>query len=222
MSYPPAGLVDLLRSAGLASPEGADPAAFERADAKEYLFDPERTVAMLAERLGVLHALEVHSPGLADDVPHVSMRDVVADAARATAAAPDAPLDAAYSHMDRPALLEVLDLGADRLGEAGDGDVVLTHGSPSLGTLLCSLGSAVGFTCWDDMAIADRHRDLARVASSLSGTVGPMILPVFFEHYGRHPGLARLDWWLLAEQLLGPLALGDESDVSGASGEGRR
>lgn len=211
MSGPSARLLEVLRSLGVAAPEDATSVRFDRAGAMEYRFDPQRTVAMLAERLATLHALDADSLPDADHVARVTMSDVVAEAATVTAAAPDAPLDAAYAHMTRPALLEVLESGVQRLGELDEADLVLTHGVPDLDVLVCAGGEAVGFARWDAMALADRHRDLAYVAAHLRSVMGPAIVPVFFERYRPDSDLVRLDWWLLATELLGSPDIGNAS-----------
>lgn len=183
-------------------PESTDSTSLEPASTIEYRFDPEHTAAMLAEKIESLHALDVSSLAGSDVVPRITMRCVVNEARRATVAAPDAPVDAAYAHMSRPALLEVLESGVQRLGEVDEAQMVLTHGAPDLDSLLCADGRAVGFTHWDQVALADRHRDLAHAAATLAAAMGPAIVPGFFERYETRPVLARLDWWLLAEQLV--------------------
>lgn len=197
-------------------PKGTAPASLDPASAIEYRFDPEHTVAMFAERIAHLHALDVSSLSDGDLVARVTMRCVVAEARRVTAAAPDTPVGAAYSHMSRPALLEVLESGVDRLGEVGEADLVLTHGAPDLDSLLCTDGTAVGFTSWDGVALADRHRDLAHASASLAVAVGPAVVPAFFDRYEFPPALARLDWWLLAAQLVPSPGMGSSAVMSDA------
>lgn len=215
-------LLELLRSEGLAVPDGTALTSLVPASAMEYRFDPEGTVAMLAERIAHLHALDISSMVGTDVVARITMRSVVTEARRVTAAAPDAPVDAAYAHMSRPALLEVLESGVERLGEVDEADLVLTHGAPDLDALLCADGKAVGFTRWDRVALADRHRDLAHASAMLAAAVGPAIVPGFFERYKSRPALARLDWWLLAAQVLGPPGIGKAADVPDAADQDPR
>jgi aminoglycoside phosphotransferase len=205
-------LLELLRAEGLAVPEGTIATSLDPASTMEFRFDPEHTAAMLAEKIEALHALDVSAFRGPDVVSRVTMRCVVTEARRATVAAPDAPVDAAYAHMSRSALLEVLESGVQRLGELDEAEMVLTHGAPDLDALLCAHGRAVGFTSWDRVALADRHRDLAHAAATLAAAMGPAIVPGFFEHYEPRPVLARLDWWLLAQQLVAPTGAGNRSE----------
>ncbi len=191
-------LLDIVGGAGLIAPPPREHPTLEPASAKDYHFDPQRTVAMFAEEMARLHSLDVNEAA----EPVLTMGAVVELARATTEAAPDAPLDAAYRHMSRRELLGVLDAGLDRLGEVADSALVVTHGTPELGVFMCEEGTAVGLIRWDAIAVADRHRDLARVAASLVSDMGPMMLPEFFERYGSHPDPLRLDWWLLAAQLL--------------------
>lgn len=204
MNSPSATLSVLLAEEGLAVGEDTDAGELDAASAREYLFDPQHAISLLAQSLSRLHSLELRSE-TASGAPALTMADVISDARATTERAPEAPLGDAYAHMTRTELLEVLEAGARRLGEPGPDDLVVTHGSPELDTLMCRGGEAVGFVGWEAIAVADRHRDLAHAASSLVGPVGPMAVPELFVHYGRDPEPARLDWWLLAAQLTAPV-----------------
>lgn len=204
MNQPTDRLMELVESAGLARAEHDQRGSLVAASAAEYRFEPLRTVAMLAGCLEELHGLDIDAVAGRSGSRTATLGSVVALASARTEADPHAGVDPAYAHMTRRDLLAVLSSGADRIGEVAEGDLVLTHGAPDLDALLCDDGTAVGFADWGAVALADRHRDLAYAAASLAATLGPAIVPEFFSHYGPRPVPARLDWWLLAQQLLGP------------------
>ena len=79
---------------------------------------------------------------------------------------------------------------------------MLTHGSPTLANLRCADGSAVGLVAWSGAAVADRYRDLAVAARSVAVDLAPILVPVFFDHYGTtSPDAVLLDWYSLAAEL---------------------
>lgn len=178
-----------------------DPVHHQRADSPEYQFDPEATLAMLAEQLHRLHRLAVPPPGDPRRPPEATLAAVVEQARRLTAEHPDAPVGRAYAHMSRRELFEVLEAQSTHLGEVSGTSLVITHGDPGLSALVCSQGEALGFADWEAIAVGDVHRDLAAVAASVLSVFGPMAVPAFFERYPLDPDPVRLDWWLLATQL---------------------
>jgi aminoglycoside phosphotransferase len=176
-----------------------DPAA-EPATATEYRYDPERTVGLLAGALARLHRVVVP----AGAVPELRPADLVDRARTAVAAGrTTADMAPAYAHMAPDRLVAAL---ADGEGRRRDATLVLTHGAPTLGRLICVDGAAVGFTGWDDAAVSDPYRDLAVAAADVAGTLGPMLVPVFFERYGDAgtdlgaPDPVAVDWYVLAAQ----------------------
>lgn len=200
VSGAPDAAPEVVRQAGL----DGDVAGARPATDPEYRFDPQATVALLADSLARLHALD---PGGTPVGAGRLTLDAVVTRAREAVAGPGRPeLDAAYGHMEPARLLEVLAAGAADLGEPDPSEVVLTHGAVSLSALRCDQGRAVGFRGWSSAAVADRHRDLARAATVVAGSLGPMLVPELFERYGRRPDPRRLDWWALADQLTGDLA----------------
>jgi aminoglycoside phosphotransferase len=171
------------------------------ADGVEYRFDIEHTVGMLAEVLAQLHSTPVADAAAAGAV-RLSPADLVDEARRAAPAPPR--LSAAYQHMSRDRLLEVLAESAPR----DSAEQALTHGRPVLGNLRCHRGVPVGLVGWDGLALADVHRDLAVAARSIAADLGPVAVPGFFEAYSRSsdgwmPDVVRLDWYALAAELTG-------------------
>jgi aminoglycoside phosphotransferase len=197
---------EVVRRAGL----DATGAEARPASDPEYRFDPQATVAMLADALARLHALDPGGcealGGAPGETGRLTLEAVVARAEQEVAGTGSPGLDAAYGHMEPGRLLEVLTAGAVDLGEPDASDLVLTHGAVSLSALRCHQGRALGFRGWSSAAVADRHRDLARAATVVAGSLGPMLVPELFERYGRRPDPRRLDWWALADQLTGDLA----------------
>ncbi len=180
-------LVQLLAASGADATSNADAVP---ASNVEYRFDPERTVGLLARSLAVLHSIVPPTEEQALSTSAV-LADRTADPIRAD------QLDEGYAHMSPDRLLEIL---ADSEPSA-DGPLVVTHGDPTLDTLRCVDGKAVGFVDWEGAGVADPHRDLAAAAASIAANLGPMLVPVFFETYGRRPDPSRLEWWSLALQL---------------------
>ena len=147
-------------------------------------------MGLLARSLTALHSL----------VPPAGEQALITSAVladRTTALIPADQLDAGYAHMSPDRLLGIL---ADSEPPT-DGPLVVTHGDPTLDTLRCVDGKAVGFVDWEEARVADPHRDLAAAAASIAATLGPILVPVFFEIYGRRPDPSRLEWWSLALQL---------------------
>jgi aminoglycoside phosphotransferase len=169
----------------------------------EYRFDPQRTTELLADAVARLHEVVPMT-----STASLSMSDVVAEAEERMGHDPLPTLDSAYQHLTHDRLLEVLADGARSLGDDDSDGLVLTHGRADLVSLRCRDGVAVGFCEWERAAMADRHRDLAHAATAVASSLGPMLVPVFFESYGRRPDPRRLDWWALALQLTDASARG--------------
>jgi aminoglycoside phosphotransferase len=196
----------LVRDAGL----DATGAAGEPGDSIEYRVDAERTVGLFATTLRRLHDLDVDGldglggldgPGDASRVLRVG--DVVgrAEAALAAGELDGHERSAGYAHMPVERLVRILADGA-AAAEARATPAVVVHGRPTLSRLWCRSGAAVGFVGWDDLAIGDRHLDLAVAIRSIASDLAPVLVPVFVERYGlEHPDPILLDWYSLAAEL---------------------
>ena len=180
----------------------------------EYRFDPQHTCELLADALVRLHRIGAEAgaaagthagpeAGAGGVVERLDPAAVLALAEARLAAGTVADVDRAYAHVDAERLLEALRAGTTAL-ECPTDDLVLTHGNPTLDTLRCRAGRAVGFDAWQDAAVADRHRDLAVAATAVAAELGPMLVPLLLDRYGRRPDPVRLDWWALAHQLTRP------------------
>jgi len=193
----------VVHTAGLDATDVADAVA---ATDVEYRFDPQHTCELLANALRSLHEVD---PGQVDS-EEVLGSEAVVERARERVESGVVVLDPAYAHMTPARLLEILEDGLVGVDDVPSKDLVPTHGHPGLASLRCRGGTQLGFVEWEHLAIADRHRDLAAVATAVAGSIGPMMVPVFFDHYGTRPDPRRLDWWALAAQLT--------DDPGGASG----
>ncbi len=166
-----------------------------------YRFDPQRTCELLAGAIRELH--EVSLTDVDPAVARLCTDSILDSATESVRQQPHRTLSAAYAHMDVPRLLEVLRETAGVLEETGELDIVLTHGRADLDTLRCAHGRVVGFVDWEHAALADRHRDLAHAATAVASSLGPMLVPTFFDAYGARPDPVRLDWWALVDELVG-------------------
>lgn len=196
------GVRSLLREAGIDEDQVLASGAVA-ADGGDYQMDPHLVVELLADALRALHSVD---PTPAVDAGQLSMASLCDEASRLTSSGNPPELDDAYSHMGRGRLLEVLQDGAQQLGEFPAPMVVVTHGAPAPVALRARGAEAVGFLEWQRAAICDPHRDLAYAASLVAASLGPMLVPVLIERYGVRPDPRRLDWWALAQQLTGAAA----------------
>lgn len=190
-------LHELVRDAGL----DATGAPGEPGDSIEYRVDAERTVGLFATTLRRLHDLDVG--GLGAVVRMQRVEDVVRRAETALGAGEldDGRRSPAYAHMPVDRLVQILADGA-AAAEARATPVVVVHGRPTLSRLWCRSGTAVGLVDWDDLAIGDRHLDLAVAIRSIASYLAPVLVPVFVERYGlEHPDPILLDWYSLAAEL---------------------
>jgi aminoglycoside phosphotransferase len=87
-------------------------------------------------------------------------------------------------------------------GDARSGELVVTHGWPSLTNLFVAGETRTGWLRLDGLAVADRHRDLARVTKQLAEQFGGEAITVFFDAYGTVPDVRRLDAYALLDELL--------------------
>jgi aminoglycoside phosphotransferase len=201
---PAAGLADLVVRSGVdATGLGGVPAT-----SAEYLVQVEGTVRSFAAMLGRLHATPLSDVerSLVRRAPDLARAasSILSDGERANVVRSQA-----YRHVSDDRLVEVLIAGAPGCDDRADAPV-LTHGAPTLARLRCDQGSAVGLIGWSGAAVADRYRDLAVAARSVSTVLTPHLLPVFFEHYGEiTPDPIRLDWYALLDELA---TLADDPD----------
>jgi aminoglycoside phosphotransferase len=192
----PGGLAEVIERSGVC----ADGLPGEPATSVEYRVQAERTVALLAETLARLHRTD-----LGDDAATTAL-DAPALATQLVAAAldgprADRPRSQAYRHIADDRLRDILVQGAPGVADRCD-RMVLTHGRPTLASLWCERGEAVGFVGWNRAAVADPYRDLAVAAHSVATDMAPVLVPVLFDHYGEHaPDPIRLDWFSLAAEL---------------------
>ncbi|MFN7151892.1 MAG: hypothetical protein ACK4V6_20730, partial [Microthrixaceae bacterium] len=168
----------LVRDAGL----DATGAPGEPGDSIEYRVDAERTVGLFATTLRRLHDLDVDGlDGLDGDAARASSaalvgaprvrraEDVVGrvEAAFAAGELDGGERSPAYAHMPVERLVRILADGAATADERATRPVVV-HGRPTLSRLWCRSGAAVGFVGCDDLAIGDRHLDLAVAIRSIA------------------------------------------------------
>jgi aminoglycoside phosphotransferase len=79
---------------------------------------------------------------------------------------------------------------------------VVVHGSARLSALRIEDGG-LRWADLDGSGVGDPYRDLATMAVDLAAAVGPEALAPFLDAYGvDHPDVIRLDWHVLADQLL--------------------
>jgi aminoglycoside phosphotransferase len=82
-----------------------------------------------------------------------------------------------------------------------DDDLVFTHGGFGLDAALLDISGVCGVVDWGRAGVADRYVDLATAVRSIAATLGPELIPHFFESYGlERPDPRKLDFFaLLAE-----------------------
>ena len=79
-----------------------------------------------------------------------------------------------------------------------DDDLVFTHGAFGMDVALLDPTGVCGVVEWGRAGIADRYVDLACAVRSIAGTVGPELIPHFFECYGvERPDPRKLDFYAL-------------------------
>lgn len=166
------------------------------ADDPEYLAEPARTVGLLAETLGRLHA-----SALPPDARTIDRSSLAAELGGLLANRPDGErvADPAYRHVTVRVLLDVLVDGAD---PARDAHPVPTHGRPTLSHLRVADGASVGLSDWSEAGAAPAARDLAVALRSLVAAFGPGVAPAFISAYPADaPSVEQVDWWVLASVL---------------------
>ncbi|MEX0766954.1 MAG: phosphotransferase [Microthrixaceae bacterium] len=192
----------LVTSTGLVAMSGAGVAATE----PEYRFDAERTIASLASSLAVIHSAV--DAAEYEQLPTLQSQCLTPQklVERARLVATDnsvapAELSAAYRHVTRERLIEILAEGADRMALPVE-EIVLIQGNPCLSNLRFAGQELLGFDDWSHSALGDSYFDLALAASDLLSIFGPQPIQSFFGIYGLNsPDPLRLDWYLLAVEL---------------------
>lgn len=164
----------------------------------EYRLDAERTISRLATTLARIHEVAIDPRTLrADPAVVIGPEDLIHRAEAATG-----QVGPAYRHMTRERLLEVLRDGAAAI-PTPPADLVLVQGSPTLANLRFDGPDAIGFEDWSGAALGDRYLDLAIAARDVAGVFGPAPIQAFFGEYGlERPDPVRLDWYLLAAELV--------------------
>jgi len=83
------------------------------------------------------------------------------------------------------------------------GNLCLVHGDARLATVRLVDGRVTGWTSLGRCGRGDPYRDLATMTADLAGTVSPEALGPFVDAYGlEHADVLRLDWHVMADQLL--------------------
>jgi aminoglycoside phosphotransferase len=163
----------------------------------EYRLDAERTIGHLAATLAALHAAPVEPAALRTEA------EVVLEPSQLVARAESGTgeVGAAYRHLSRERLVEVLRDGA-RAVVVEPERLVLAQGRPTLANLRLEGPEPLGFADWTDAALADPYRDLALAARDVLQRFGPAPIQAFFGLYGLdRADPVRLDWYLLAAEL---------------------
>ncbi len=190
------GLSAAIRRSGL----DATGRSGEPATSIEYRVDAEGTVRRLGLVLAQLHRTELNAAELGAVLGPLEL----VERARRSVERPLAdrpPRSASYRHVDDPRLVAILEGGASRVAQRST-RTALTHGRPTLGTLWCFRGDALGLLGWAEAAIGDPHRDLAVAAGSIAAEFTPMLVPAFVDAYALFsPDVVAMDWYALAAEL---------------------
>jgi aminoglycoside phosphotransferase (APT) family kinase protein len=196
-SGPNGPLFDAVVAAGLdATGSDAEPATDP-----EYRMQPEATVQLLASTLAELHSVAVPA-GAQPVLGPVELVSAVRDGRLRGRERSDA-----YAHMSMDRLVEALAEAAPTVLMRCRS--VVTHGGPTLDTLRCRDGRAVGLADWSRLAVGDPYRDLAVAATSVAVELGPVLVPVLLDAWVAAvpgeppPDPLRLDFHALAAELLG-------------------
>jgi aminoglycoside phosphotransferase len=79
-----------------------------------------------------------------------------------------------------------------------DDDPVFTHGGFGLDVALLDLSGVCGIVDWGRAGVADRYVDLSTAVRSIAETLGPELIPHFFQCYGlENPNPRKLDFYAL-------------------------
>lgn len=172
-------------------------------------YQPQRAVEVLADALSRVHSTQLPQLGGAPREPKfagsvVSPQDLFDAATRGLEMLDGGQLpgSAAYSHMSRVELVEVLgqrvELVVDRSSRS-----VLNQGLPELDNLRFDQVELLGFADWSHACIADPHLDLAIACRGLLSAFGAVPVREFLDAYSATPvDPVRLDWFSLAVELV--------------------
>lgn|GEM_PF-1162535 len=182
------------------------------ATAPEYRFDAERTIGSLAKSLAAIHQCSIEQQtqqlepvlGLVPQQHCYLTPELLVKRAHLlgadTVSGPN-ELSAAYRHVSRDRLLQILHQGAAALVLPVK-ELVLIQGNPRLSNLRFLGQELLGFEDWSQAALGDPYFDLALASTDLLGNFGPQPIQSFFGIYGlERPDPLRLDWYLLAVEL---------------------
>ncbi len=85
---------------------------------------------------------------------------------------------------------------------AGDEELVVVHGAPTLDNIFLEGGRVVGHVDLARSGVSDRYVDLAVTAADLARRVSPEALGPFFDAYGIDlPDLRKIDFYVLLDEL---------------------
>ncbi|HEV8299193.1 MAG TPA: aminoglycoside 3'-phosphotransferase [Acidimicrobiales bacterium] len=159
----------------------------------EHRVHPTRTVEYLAQALRFVHEVPIDACPFNMRV-ELRMRSI---RRRVNAGHYDTrTFNEPYNRYSSHRLLEIL-------GEieTAEDDLVFTHGSFGTDVALLDLTGVSGIVDWGRAGVADRYVDLAHAVRSVAATIGPELIPHFFQCYGlEHPNPRKLDFFaLLAE-----------------------
>lgn len=153
---------------------------------------PERIVAIVAEALRGLHALDAH----ACPFDHRLEGRIALARARMEAGLVD-EADFDEERLGRSAA----DVFEDVLAIRPDGeDLVVTHGDACLPNLLAQAGRFTGFVDCGRLGVADRHQDLALASWSIRHNLGDDWVEPFLRCYGGAVDPDRLAFYRLLDE----------------------
>jgi aminoglycoside phosphotransferase len=157
----------------------------------EHRAHPARTVEYLAQALRFVHEVPVDSCpfNMRVELRMRSIRRRVNAGQYESSSFPEP-----YSRYAPQRLFEIL---TETLSPDDD-DLVFTHGGFGMDVALLDLTGVSGIIDWERAGVADRYVDLAWAVRSIADTVGPELIPHFFECYGlEHPNPRKLDFYAL-------------------------
>jgi aminoglycoside phosphotransferase len=159
----------------------------------EHRMRPARTVEHLAQALRFVHEIPV------DGCPFDARIDLRLRSIRRRVGAgqyDSSTFTPPYNRYSPHRLLDLL----EEMRVAED-DPVFTHGAFGLDVALLDPNGVCGIVDWGRAGVGDRYIDLAAAVRSIAESLGPEVIPRFFECYGlERPDPRKLDFFaLLAE-----------------------
>ncbi len=164
-----------------------------RASSAEHLTRATRTVEYFAQALRFVHEIPI------DNCPFSSRLDLrLRSIRRRTNIGQYDParFTPPYNRYSLDRLYEIL-----QETRPAEDDDVFTHGSFALDCTVLDQTGVSGIVNWGSAGVADRYVDLASAVRSIANTLGPELIPTFFQWYGLpKPDPRKLDFYaLLAE-----------------------